>query len=316
MHRGRAPVLTAIRVSERVVIDGLLSETIWQRPGTKGFIQREPDEGSPASEQTEVWVAYDNAALYVAARMYDSRPDSIIGRLARRDEDSESDRISIGIDAAFDKRTGYYFSVNPAGAILDGTFFNDSQNDDGWDGVWDVAARIDERGWTAEFRIPYSQLRFSKKDRYVWGIEVARRLQRKNEESYLVLHPRNDQVRVSRFPELHGIEGIEPPARVEVLPYVAGTSKFLEKPPVHAFNTGRKDPFVLGRDYTASVGGDAKIGLSGDVTLDVSLNPDFAQVEVDPAVVNLTAYEVRFDEKRPFFIEGSNIMSFGRGGAS
>ncbi len=311
-----APVLTAIRLSERVVIDGGLSETVWQRPGTKGFIQREPREGSPASEETEVWIAYDDGALYVAARMYDSRPDSIIGRLARRDEDSESDHFAVGIDAAHDKRTAYYFIVNPAGAIRDGTFSNDTRTDGGWDGVWEVAVKMDNRGWTAEFRIPYSQLRFPKQDWYVWGIEFFRRIQRKNEESYLVLHPRNDQVRVSRFPELHGIEGIEPPARIEVLPYVAGTGKFLEKPPVDAFNAGRSDPFVLGRDYTASVGADAKIGLAGDVTLDVSLNPDFAQVEVDPAVVNLTAYEVRFDEKRPFFIEGSSILSFGRGGAS
>jgi hypothetical protein len=131
-----------------------------------------------------------------------------------------------------------------------------------------------------------------------------------------MVYPRNDQIRVSRFPELHGLEGIEPPSRIEILPYIASTGKFLEKPPVHSFNAGREDPFIFGRDYQASVGADARIGLAGDLTLDASLNPDFAQVEVDPAVVNLTAYEVRFDEKRPFFVEGSNILRFGRGGAA
>lgn len=306
--------LTAQRVTGSITIDGRLTESVWQGAGTRGFVQREPDEGVPASEDTEVWVAYDDDALYVAARMYDSRPDSIIGRLARRDENSESDKLSVGIDAAFDKRTAIYISVNPAGAIEDGTLYNDSQLG-AWDGVWEVGVNTDERGWTAEFRIPYSQLRFTKQQRYVWGIEFARRIQRKNEESYLTLHPRNDKVRVSRFAELHGIEGIEPPARIEILPYVVSTGKFLEHPPVHAFNVGRKDPFVFGRDYQATVGADAKIGLGGEMTLDATLNPDFAQVEVDPAVVNLTAYEVRFDEKRPFFIEGSNILRFGRGGA-
>jgi hypothetical protein len=311
---GAPRLLTAHRLKEPVTIDGKLQESVWQEPGTRGFTQREPREGEPATEETEVWIAYDDNALYIATRMYDSRPDSIIGRLARRDENTESDKIVVSIDAAFDKRTAYYFGVNPAGAIEDGTLFNDSQLGS-WDGVWDVAVHTDELGWTAEFRIPYSQLRFARHDRYVWGIEFNRRIQRKHEESFLVLHPRNDQVRVSRFSELHGIEGIEPPARIELMPYAVSTAKFLEKPPPHPFNANRSDPFVWGRDYALRVGGDAKIGLSGDRTLDITLNPDFAQVEVDPAVVNLTAYEVRFDEKRPFFVEGSNILRFGRGGA-
>ncbi|HWP83235.1 MAG TPA: DUF5916 domain-containing protein [Bacteroidota bacterium] len=308
-------MILARRLNETVVIDGRLIEAVWSVPGTRGFVQREPSEGAPATEDTEIWIAYDDDALYIAARMYDSKPDSIVGVLARRDENSESDKLSIGIDAAFDRRTAIYVSVNPAGAIEDGTLYNDSQLGT-WDGVWDVGVNTDDLGWTAEFRIPYSQLRFTKQQRYVWGIEFVRRIQRKNEESYLTLHPRNDQVRVSRFAELHGIEGIEPPARIEILPYVVSTGKFLEQPPVHAFNMGRKDPFVIGRDYQATVGADAKIGLGGEMTLDATLNPDFAQVEVDPAVVNLTAYEVRFDEKRPFFVEGSNILKFGRGGAT
>jgi hypothetical protein len=306
--------LKALPTAEPMTIDGKLTESVWQGAGTRGFVQREPHEGAPASEETEVWIAFDRDALYIAARMYDSRPDSIIGRLARRDENSESDKLTVFLDAALDRRTAIYVSVNPAGAIEDGTVFNDGQLGS-WDGVWDVGVSTDEQGWTAEFRIPFSQLRFTKQERYVWGIEFSRRIQRKNEESFLVYHPRNDKVRVSRFSELHGIEKIEPPARVELLPYVVGTGKFLEKPPVHDFNVGRKDPFVYGRDYYATAGADVKVGVGGDMTLDMTLNPDFAQVEVDPAVVNLTAYEVRFEEKRPFFIEGSNILRFGRGGA-
>ncbi|HEY5615929.1 MAG TPA: DUF5916 domain-containing protein [Bacteroidota bacterium] len=307
--------LIAVRRGENISIDGLLTESVWQRQGTRGFIQREPEEGVSATEDTEVWIAFDDYALYVAARMYDSQPDSIVGRLARRDENPGADHIGIFLDAAHDNRTGYYFIVNPVGAIRDGTFSNDTFLDRNWDGVWDVAVNTDEQGWTAEFRIPYSQLRFHKQDRYVWAIDFYRRVQRKNEESFLVLHPRSDQLRVSRWLELHGIEGIEPPARIEVLPYIAGTGKFLERS-TYMFNEGRDDPFVFGRDYQANIGADVKIGLSGNMTLDVTLNPDFAQVEVDPAVVNLTAYEARFDEKRPFFLEGSDILRFGRGGAT
>ena len=308
--------LGALRAHEPVVIDGHLSERVWQRAGETRFIQREPYEGAPPSERTEVWVCYDDEALYVAARLFDSAPDSVIGRLARRDEDSQSDQFGFALDAAHDKRTAVYFIVNPAGAIEDGTISNDSHLNSNWDAIWDVAVRIDDKGWTAEFRVLLSQLRFAKNDRYVWGIAFFRRIERRHEECYLARHPRTDAVRVSRWTELHGIEGIEPPARIEILPYIAGTTKFLQQPAVDSFNEGRDDPYKVGRDYFGNVGADAKIGLRGDVTLDVSLNPDFAQVEVDPAIVNLTAYETRFQEKRPFFIEGQSIFNFGRGGAT
>jgi len=311
-----ARALTALRTSGPIKIDGRLTEAVWQRNGETGFVQRTPDESAPASQKTEVLVAYDQSALYVAVKMFDIHPDSIVGRLARRDQDSQSDLVIVGIDAAHDKRTGYYFGVNPAGAIQDGTLSNDTQTDDGWDGVWDVAVRVESWGWVAEFRIPFSQLRFPKLAKYVWGFEVYRFIQRRNEESYLVYYPRTDRLRVSRWLELQGIEGIKPPSRIELLPYAAATGKFLQQPPVDVFNSGRTDPFKFQRDFPLSVGGDAKVGLSGDVTLDLSLNPDFGQVEVDPAVVNLTAYEVYYQEKRPFFIEGANILTFGRGGAA
>ncbi|MFH0989147.1 MAG: DUF5916 domain-containing protein [bacterium] len=307
--------LQARRTGEPIKIDGKLTEALWQVSGERHLIQREPLEGLPASERTDVWIAYDDRALYIATRLFDSHPDSIVGRLARRDEDSESDQFGIGIDAASDKRTAKYFIVNPVGSIRDGSISNDTETDDSWDGIWEVAVQSDEHGWTVEFCIPFSQLRFPPRSEYRWGIELFRRIQRKNEESYLVLHPRNDAMRVSRWFELTGIAGITPPSRIEVLPYATVSGRYIEQPAVDKFNAGRKDPYEMGRIYPVNIGVDGKMGLSGDVTLDLSINPDFAQVEVDPAVVNLTAYEFQYQEKRPFFIEGSGILRFGRGGA-
>ena len=315
-HPDSSRSIIAVRTTSPIRIDGQLTEPVWQRKGESGFIQRQPDEGAPASQRTEAWVAYDDDALYVAVKLYDNQPDSIVGRLARRDQDSESDEVGIGIDAAHDRRTAEYFIVNPVGAIKDGNFSNDTQTDDNWDGIWDVAVKVESWGWAAEFRIPYSQLRFPKQEHYTWGIEIYRLIKRRNEESYLVLHPMTDRVRVSRWLELEGIAGITPPPRIELLPYISATREFLQEPPIDAFNVGRSDPFAFQRKYPTNVGADAKVGLAGDMTLDLSLNPDFAQVEVDPAVVNLTAYETYYQEKRPFFIEGSNILNFGRGGAS
>ena len=311
-----AKVLTAVRAHETIKIDGKLTEEVWQRPGESRLVQRQPDEGAPASEKTELWIAYDEKALYVGVKLYDRNPDSIVGRLARRDEAAESDDVTIGIDASHDRRNCLYFSVNPAGAIGDGTLSNDVDTDGSWDGVWQVGVSTEQWGWCAEFRIPFSQMRFPERDRYTWGFEIQRRILRRNEESYLAFYPRTDRVRVSRFPLLVGIEGIKPPARIELLPFATATGKFIQGPEIAAFNKGKTDPFETQRNFPANIGLDAKVGLSGDVTLDLSLNPDFAQVEVDPAVVNLTAYETYFQEKRPFFIEGANILRFGRGGAA
>lgn len=312
----RTRVLYAVRTTEPITIDGVLGETVWQRAGTAGFIQREPHEGAPASEKTEVWFAYDDHALYVAARMYDSSPDQIVARLARKDNGVEADWIYVAIDPSFNRRTAFVFGVSAGGALFDGYISNDTELSSSWDGVWDVDVARDEHGWTAEFQIPFSQFRFSDKPEQIWGVEFSREVQRKKENSLLVLHPLHDAVRVSRFSELHGITGIHPPSRLEILPYVTAVRKFVEAPPVHSFNAGRKDPFIVGRDIIGNVGADVKVGLTGELTLDLAVNPDFAQVEVDPAVVNLSAYEVRFAERRPFFVEGESILNFGRGGAT
>lgn len=300
--------MSATRIEGSVLIDGILSEPEWQRPSSGDFLQRQPDEGQPATQRTEVWVSYDDAALYIAARMHDSAPDSIVSRIGRRDSDLGSDWFHVGLDPYHDKRTGFFFSVNPAGSIGDGTLFDDEADDDSWDGVWDRAARIDEHGWTVELRIPFSQLRFRNIPEQTWGINFMRRIQRLNEESWFVMVPKKESGGVSRYALLTGIRDIVPPPKIEILPYIASSGTFQRSIP--------GDPFRRGSSVQGSIGGDIRAGLGSNIKLDATFNPDFGQVEVDPAVVNLSQFETFFEEKRPFFIEGSNFFRFGRGGAN
>lgn len=300
--------IEAFRANEPVNIDGLLAESIWQRKGISDFTQRDPNEGAPPSQETEVWVAYDDAALYVAARLYDTSPDSIVTRIGRRDADLNSDWLYFAVDSYHDKRTGFFFGVTPGGSIQDGTIFNDEQLDNSWDGVWDVAAIIDQKGWTAEFRIPYSQLRFAEQDEYIWGVNFLRIIDRRKEEDYFVMVPKKESGGASRFANLIGIRNIDPPKKFEILPYLASSGKFLEHQP--------GDPFNNGHQFAQNVGADVKLGLGSNMTLNATFNPDFGQVEVDPAVVNLTQYETFFQEKRPFFTEGSSFFDFGYGGVN
>ena len=299
----------AVRLTHPVAVDGVLSDPIWSSAERiSAFVQRDPSEGSAPTESTVVWVAYDDAALYVAARMYDAHPDSIIARLGRRDANTNSDRFVLYLDPYHDRRSGFFFSIDAAGTLWDGTLMNDDWNDNSWDGVWEGRTRIDSLGWTAELRIPYSQLRFIKADHYVWGVNFRRTIARKNEEDYLVYTPKNSSGFVSRFAELAGINGVTPPARLEVLPYVTSKAEFAPHAP--------GDPFFSGSRYTPAIGADVKVGLGSNLTLDATVNPDFGQVEVDPAVVNLSDVETFFSEKRPFFIEGSSIFDFGFGGTN
>jgi hypothetical protein len=302
--------IQAVRTTAPISIDGQLRESVWQRPGTSGFTQRDPVEGAPPTHQTEVWVAYDDGALYVAARLHDTAPDSIALRMGRRDASISSDWFYVGIDPYHDRRTGYYFGIYPSGAVTDGTLYNDSWDDDSWDGVWDAATTIDESGWNVEMRIPYSQLRFTKQDVYVWGINFARQIERSKERSDFVMVPKKESGWVSRFADLVGIRDIDPPSRIEILPYGVSSSRLNN-------SVRRGDPFNTGRRLSGNLGIDAKIGLGSNMTLDATINPDFGQVEVDPAVVNLSVFETFFNEKRPFFIEGANSFNnFGSGGAN
>ena len=298
----------AVRLHEPVCVDGVLSESVWQQPGMTAFFQQEPNQGMPATESTEVWVAYDDEAIYIAARLKDSHPDSIIARLSRRDNDIGADQFGVAIDPSHSKRDGFYFIITAGGTLLDGICYNDDWTDDSWDGVWEAKRQITADGWTLEMRIPFSQLRLEKQEKYVLGIDFKRTVGRKKEQSLLAYTPRSQSGFVSRFPDLTGIENIDPPSRFELLPYVNEKAEYSYP--------AAGDPLNSPSRYTTNVGADFKVGLGYNLMLEGSVNPDFGQVEVDPAVVNLSDVETIYSEKRPFFLEGINIFSFGQGGVS
>ena len=302
------PQITATRITQPIVLDGVLNEEVWRSQGFSAFVQDEPDEGSPATQKTEVWIAYDDDALYVAGRMHDASPDSIMKVLARRDAFQVGDWFAFFIDPYYDRRSGHFFIISAAGTMLDGVLYNDDWDDDTWDGVWVGRVSIDGAGWSAEMRIPFSQLRFHERQQYIWGVNFGRMIGRNNEEDYVVYRPRGENGFVSRFPDLHGISDVSAPAQVELLPYVRTRAEYLQ--------TNPGDPFNDGSRYVPGAGGDLKVGLGANLTLDATVNPDFGQVEVDPAVVNLSDVETFYPEKRPFFVEGANTYQFGQGGLS
>lgn len=299
----------AYRTSEPPKIDGILSENIWNsQAGISGFVQRDPIEGIDATERSEVFLAYDDEALYVAAKLFDSSPDSIIARLARRDVETNDDLFGIFLDPDYDKRSGYYFGVSAAGTQYDGVLFNDRWDDESWDGVWESKTVINGDGWYCEMRIPFSQMRFKENEKHVWGVNFRRDISRKNEIDYLVYVPKNEQVFVSRFYDLIGIENIKSSSNIEIMPYIISKAEYVQ----HSIG----DPFNDGSRYSPGIGGDLKMSIGSSLKLNATINPDFGQVEIDPAVINLSDVETYFDEKRPFFIEGSTIFNFGQGGAT
>jgi hypothetical protein len=306
---GTVPVLHGTRASSPIVIDGLLDDEVWVRtPATTGFTQRDPDEGKPATERTELRVAYDNDALYIAARMDDGEAGRIARQLARRDQDAEADTFVVYLDPHHDHLTGAVFGVSAAGVQSDAVLYNDSWRDQSWDAVWTSAVKIGERGWTAEMRIPFSQLRFPRAEHHTFGINASRYIQRKKEEDWLVEVPKTESGLASRMAHLDGLDGVASRHSLELLPYVVTRSEFISP-------DSPNDPFNDGSRLFGGTGIDLKYRVSSNLSLDGTINPDFGQVEVDPAVVNLTAFETFFEEKRPFFIEGANIFSnFGRPG--
>ncbi len=300
----------ATRVNQPLKIDGLLNEPEWQEAKViSNFIQRDPIEGKEATERTDVRILYDNDAIYIGARMHDASPDSILRNLARRDVDINADIFYVFLDPYHDLRTGFYFGVNAAGTLYDGTLYNDSWNDNSWDGVWEGKAHIDKKGWTVEIKIPFSQLRFDlKKDGNIWGIDFERVIARKHETDYLVYIPKTSNAFVSRFAVLKGIRDIHPPKDIEFLPYITTKAEYTDP--------GTGNPFNNGSTYKPSLGADFKMGIGSNFTLNATVNPDFGQVEIDPAVINLSDVETYFNEKRPFFVEGSNVYEFGSGGVT
>ena len=301
--------ITAVRIDEEITIDGILNENVWkENKGISYFKQRDPDEGADPSQKTVVYIAFNDENLFVAARMFDTKPDSIMARLGRKDEWMDTDLFMVFVDPYHDKRSGFYFGLSAAGTYFDGVLYNDDWDDDSWDGVWVGKTNIDSEGWGMEMRIPFSQLRFKKEEHPVWGVNFRRDIKRNEEKVYLTITPKNESGFVSRFVDLVGLEGLKPSNNFQILPYIRGKSEHLQTKAANPFNDGSRQQFGFGADF--------KYGITSNITLDGTINPDFGQVEVDPAVINLSDFESFFSERRPFFIEGATIFRFGRGGSN
>ncbi len=304
-HATMAPALVAGPLGgAAVAIDGILDEAVWQSvPPFSAFTQREPNERQPVSERTEVRILVGEDALYVGGRFFDREPERIRATLVRRDVVSDFDYVMVSLDSRHDHNTAYAFTLTPSGAYQDAALGTDGQYDFGWDPVWDGAAHIDSEGWSAEWRIPFSQLRFKSAEDAEWGLQVVRVIARKQEAAYFAFTPRNESAGPHRFGHLRGLGQVREPSRLELLPFVTTRSEHL--------HVSSGDPFRSDAEQFYNAGLDVKYGLTGQLTLDATLNPDFGQVEVDPAVVNLTQYESYFPERRPFFVEGSEIFRYG-----
>ncbi|MEO8499719.1 MAG: DUF5916 domain-containing protein [Vicinamibacteria bacterium] len=292
----------AIRVPNGSLhLDGLPDEAVWaSAPAITDFVQKEPAFGVAPSEAMELRFAYDDEALWVGARM-EVKGRQIQAPLTRRDGTFKSEHLWISLDTYHDKRTAYSYGVSAAGVRMDFLHRSDSEEDrdSGYDPVWQAKAQRGEHGWTAEFRIPFSQLRFNAGESQIWGLNVDRWIPSKNEDVFWIPIPKDETGWSSRMGELHGIAGIKPTRRVELLPYVSGTG-------VSGADEGT--PFRDGWDQTARAGLDFKMGLGPNLTLESTIRPDFGQVEADAAEVNLTAFETFFPERRPFFTEGASIF--------
>jgi hypothetical protein len=292
----------AVPANTPMTVDGKLSEPVWEQAAVIGeFVQREPAEGAVPNQRTEARIAFDDKAVYVAVRAHDSAADKIVGILTRRDQRSPSDWIRIVVDSYHDKRSAYEFGVNPVGVKTDRYYFNDGNSDDSWDAVWDVEVARDGEGWTAEFRIPFSQLRFNNTDGGPVGFAVIREIGRLAETSTWPLLSRNATGFVSQFAEVRGLRMAGAPKKLEVVPYTLGS--FSTRP-------ATENPLIERADPAGSIGLDVKYAVRPGLTVTAAVNPDFGQVEADPAVVNLDAFEVFFQERRPFFVEGSGTFQF------
>ena len=285
------------------IIDGILDDTCWQTGEWSGnFIQWIPNEGAKPSHPTQLKILYDNKNIYVAIRAFDSEPEKISRKAGRRDE-FQGDAVGINFDSYYDHRTGFEFNITAAGQKIDLLLTNPMNPDFSWNAVWYAETALEDSAWTAEFEIPLSQLRYSNSDKQVWGIHCWRWIDRLQEESDWEPQSSTGPGMLYLFGELHGIKGLPASRRIEIMPYSLGR--------LNTFKSEVGNPFAdKGRTWLGNFGVDAKIGLSSNFTADVTVNPDFGQVESDPSVMNLTAFETFYEEKRPFFLEGKNIFSF------
>lgn len=295
---------TASIVGKRpVVIDGVIDETTWDHvPWTGDFIEFQPDENTPPSQQTRFKITYDKKFLYVAIQCYDTEPDRIEQRMSRRDG-FQGDRIAVILDSYHDKRTAFAFSVTAAGVKGDEFVSQNGDNwDDSWNPIWYVATSVNEKGWDAEMKIPFSQLKFGKAEEQVWGLQLTRLLFREEQRSVWDRVPREAAGWVSEFGELRGLLNIQPQKQLEIQPF---TVQQYDSYPKEANN-----PYQDGSDYAMNFGLDAKIGITNDLTLDLTVNPDFGQVEADPGAIALDGFQIFFREQRPFFVENKNIFDY------
>ncbi len=297
----------ATRITTAPDIDGILDESIWNE-GTwvDDFTQHEPYNGNKASQRTEFSVLFDEDNLYVGVKAFDTSPDSIVNRLTRRDQ-VDGDLVGILLDSFHDLRTGFLFGVSCSGVKFDQMFTEDGEHEDSsWDPNWWVKTSINKEGWIAEMKIPFSQVRFENNSGDVWGLEFARILYRKNETSFWQHIPKDSPGLIHLMGELTGLEQIKPRKIFDITPYAVAKAETFKSEPGNPFMENGKSSKLNG-------GIDAKIGITNNMTMDLTINPDFGQVEADPSEVNLTAYETFFSEKRPFFIEGNNITNFALG---
>lgn len=284
-------------------IDGLLDEGVWQEARWYcDFVQYTPVEDAQPSQHTCFAMFFDDNYLYIAIRAYDTSPDSIVRRLTRRDQ-IDGDYVGVMIDSYHDQRTAFTFLVSAAGVKFDAMISDDgSRRDLNWDPIWLVKTNIDHQGWTAEMRIPFAQLRFNPSTNHTWGFQVERRIFRNDETVFWQPLSRSAPGWVHQMGLLSGLDQISPKKTFDITPYVVSSAEIYEARP--------GNPYAPGRGFRYNGGLDGKIGLTNYLTLDFTINPDFGQVEADPSEVNLTAYESFFSEQRPFFVEGSDLMSF------
>jgi hypothetical protein len=312
-QQSEGPVRKQARASRLTVdairLDGRLDDAAWATasPITE-FVQAEPVEGAPPADAMEVRFLYDDTALWIGARMHNTSGTPTQAPMSRRDDGEQAEYLHIELDTFLDRRTAYMFGVTASGVRLDHYHPSDNEDDvdDQFDPVWQARTAAAGDGWTAELWLPFSQLRFNDQAERVFGLNIKRWRPRLNEQSYWVIVGRTERGWASRFGELRGIDGVQPRARFEVLPYVASSSRM----------TGARDrnnPFDDGLNLARRAGADVKVGLGSNLTLEATINPDFGQIEADPAEVNLTVFETIFAERRPFFIEGNSVLEAGTG---
>ncbi|MEN8123853.1 MAG: DUF5916 domain-containing protein [Bacteroidota bacterium] len=293
----------SIGTAKAPVINGFIEEDIWDIVDWQGdFIEYKPDENTQPSQQTKFKILYDDKNLYIAFKVLDDEPDKIVKRLSRRDG-FEGDYMEIHFDSYHDLRTAFSFTVTAAGVKADEAISENGENfDESWNPIWYTKTNIDTKGWTAELKIPLSQLRFGKAEEQIWGLQVMRRLFREEERSLWQRIPQDAPGWVSEFGELHGLKNLKPQKQIEIQPFLLTQYDIYPKED--------NNPFRDGDDFTINGGVDGKIGITNDLTLDFTVNPDFGQIEADPAAISLDGFQIFFQEQRPFFVENKNIFNY------